>query len=100
MRAVAIRSQYGIADMKAAASPMTLGNMRANSVRTLAVWCLDRDCYYSTILDVAVYPDDVPVPSFGPRLRCERCGHLGADARPNWAERAPRPLFGTAAIHG
>jgi hypothetical protein len=28
------------------------------------------------------------------RLRCERCGHLGADAGPNWAERAPRPLFG------
>ena len=32
------------------------------------------------------YPDDVPVPSFGPRLRCERGGHLGADARPNWNE--------------
>ena len=30
------------------------------------------------------YPDDVPVPSFGPRLRCERCGQLGADAQPNW----------------
>jgi len=26
------------------------------------------------------------VPWFGPRLRCERCGHLGADARPNWNE--------------
>jgi hypothetical protein len=22
----------------------------------------------------------------GPRLRCERCGHLGANARPNWNE--------------
>jgi len=28
----------------------------------------------------------VPVPAFGPRLRCEICGHLGADVRPNWNE--------------
>lgn len=43
------------------------------------------------------YPDDLPVPSFGPRLRCERCGHLSADARPNWNERAPVNLFGSPA---
>jgi hypothetical protein len=28
--------------------------------------------------------DDVPVPSFGPRMVCTRCGIIGADARPNW----------------
>jgi hypothetical protein len=33
-------------------------------------------------------PDDVPVPSFGPRLWCGRWGHLGADARANWNERS------------
>jgi hypothetical protein len=38
------------------------------------------------VVDVERYGDDVPVPWFGPRLRCERCGHLGADARPNWNE--------------
>jgi len=32
------------------------------------------------------YGNDMRVPSFGPRLRCERCGHLRADARPNWNE--------------
>ena len=58
---------------------MTLGNMRANGVRTLAVWCLGRNCGHSSVLDIAGYPDDVLVPSFGPRLRCERCGHLGAE---------------------
>jgi hypothetical protein len=31
-----------------------------------------------TFLDERSYPDDVPVPSFGPRLRCERCGYAGA----------------------
>ena len=53
-------------------APMTLGNMRANGMRTLAVRCLGRGYGYSPVLDVAGYHDDVPVPSFGPRLRCER----------------------------
>jgi hypothetical protein len=30
------------------------------------------------------------VPSFGPRMRCSRCGKLGATAVPNWIERAGR----------
>lgn len=63
---------------------MTLANMRANGVHTLAVWCGGRGCHHHSVLDVSGYGDDLPVPSFGPRLRCERCGHLGADARPNW----------------
>jgi hypothetical protein len=62
---------------------MTLGNMRANGVRTLAVWCLGRNCHHQFILDVSTYADDVTVPSFGSRLRCAVCGHFGADARPN-----------------
>ena len=45
--------------------PMTLGNM------------------------VSTYADDLPVPSFGPRMVCTVCGAIGADARPNWNERAP-----------
>jgi hypothetical protein len=60
--------------------------MRANGVRTLAAWCLGRGCNYFRVLDVTAYADDVPVPSFGRRLRCECRGHLGADARPNWNE--------------
>jgi hypothetical protein len=47
---------------------------------------LGRGCNHQIILNVSNYPDNVPVPSFGPRLRCERCGHLCADARPNWSE--------------
>jgi len=66
--------------------PMTLGNMRANGVHSLGVWCLARGCDHHRVVDVERYGDDVPVPWFGPRRRCERCGHLGADARPNWNE--------------
>jgi hypothetical protein len=49
---------------------MTLGNMRP------------------TEFNVDAHPDDVPVPSFGPRMRCSKCGKLGATAIPNWKERA------------
>ena len=73
---------------------MTLGNMRANGVHTLAVWCSGRGCYHEAVLDVAGYPDDIAVPAFGPRMVCTVCGAIGADARPNWQERAPASLFG------
>ena len=67
-------------------SPMTLGNMRANGVRRLAAWCSGIGCGHHSVVNVERYGDNVPVPWFGPRMRCERCGHLGADARPNWSE--------------
>jgi hypothetical protein len=66
--------------------PMTLGNMRRNGVRGLFVTCLH--CGHHTEVNVDGWPDDVPVPSFGPRMWCSQCGNLGADARPNWKERA------------
>jgi hypothetical protein len=75
-------------------APMTLGNMRANGVRTLAVWCGALGCNHHSALDVSNYSDDVPVPAFGPRMVCTVCGAIGADARPNWQERAPLSLFG------
>jgi hypothetical protein len=36
-------------------------------------------------------PDDVLLPSFGPRMVCTGCGMIGADVRPNWKERPERP---------
>jgi hypothetical protein len=37
---------------------------------------------------------EVTVPSFCPRMVCTVCGAIGADARPNWNERAPASLYG------
>jgi len=63
---------------------MTLGNMRANGVRSLDVSCWRWQ--HRMILSAAPWSDDVPVPTFGPRMVCTRCGIMGADARPNWRE--------------
>jgi hypothetical protein len=69
-------------------APMTLANMRANGVRRLAVYCGALGCHHEAVLDVSSYPDELPVPAFGPRMVCTVCGAIGADARPNWQERA------------
>ena len=42
---------------------MTLGNMRANGVLTLAAWCLGRGCDHFRVLDVSGYPDDARLPA-------------------------------------
>jgi hypothetical protein len=79
---------------RAPSHPMTLRNMRANGVRSLSVSCWL--CHHGAVLAVDRWPDDVPVPSFGPRMVCSGCGIVGADARPNWTERPERPtLTGT-----
>jgi hypothetical protein len=64
---------------------MTLGNMRANGVRSLSAYCWT--CHHDAVLNVDHYPDTVPVPAFGPRMVCTGCGMICADARPNWRER-------------
>ena len=76
---------------------MTLGNMRQNGVRTLAITCGAVWCNHHAVLDVDAFVDDLAVPSFGPRMVCTVCGAIGADARPNWNERASVNLFGSHA---
>jgi hypothetical protein len=71
--------------------PMTLGNMRENGVRSLDVTCWQ--CHHRAIMSADPWSDDVPVPTFGPRMVCTRCGIVGADARPNWKEQ-PAQLSG------
>jgi hypothetical protein len=42
------------------------------------------------VLSAERWSDDVPVPTFGPRMVRTNCGIIGADARPNWREQPPR----------
>jgi hypothetical protein len=66
--------------------PMTLANMRENGVRSTAAWCGNRFCGHQSVFNADYLPADVTIPSIGPKLRCSVCGHLGADARPDWSE--------------
>jgi hypothetical protein len=63
--------------------------MRSLGVRSLAVSC--ELCHHAAVLSAGPWPDHVPVPSFGPRMVCTRCGIIGADAQPNRREQAQRP---------
>jgi len=65
---------------------MTLGNMRRNGVRDLFVTC--KHCVHYAHVNVDAWPDDLAVLSFGARMRCSKCGRLGAMVRPDWSERA------------
>jgi hypothetical protein len=65
---------------------MTLGNMRANGVRSLDVSCWL--CHHRAVLSAEPWPDHIPAPAFGPRMVCTKCGIIGADARPHWPEKA------------
>jgi hypothetical protein len=71
-----------------AGEPMTLGNMRANGVRSLDVSCWQ--CHHRAILSAHPWPDHVPVPSFGPRMVCRRADQAtvagrGTSGRIPWA---------------
>jgi hypothetical protein len=56
-----------MAGFKDQIEPMTLGNMRANGVRSLDVSCWQ--CHHQAIVSADPWPDDVPVPSWCPRSR-------------------------------
>ena len=66
---------------------MTLGNMRANGVRSLIVICTNVTCRHEAIVNVDGQGDAAFVPALGRLMRCQQCGQCGADVRPNWIER-------------
>jgi hypothetical protein len=57
----------------------------AGERRSLAV-----SCHHLGIISAAPWPDDVPVPAFGRRMVCTKCGIVGADARPSCQEQRAR----------
>ena len=65
--------------------PMTLANMRANGVRSLAVAC--HLCHHEALMNMDAFGDAVAVPAFGPCMVCTSCR---TDVRPNWLEREER----------
>jgi hypothetical protein len=76
------------------ARDVSMSNCKTCGVRSLSVSCWL--CHHGAVLAVDRWADEVPVPSFGPRMVCTGCGIVGADARPDWTERPARAsLTGT-----
>jgi hypothetical protein len=68
-----------------AGDPMTLGNMRANGVRSLAVSC--HLCHHQAVLSADRWPDDMPVPTFGPRMACTAASSVPMRGRTGASKR-------------
>jgi hypothetical protein len=67
-----------------AASPMTLGNMRYNGTRSVAVTC---NCGHEAVVNCDRWLDGIGVPNIRFLLRCSKCGERPRETRPNWLER-------------
>jgi hypothetical protein len=75
--------------MRKLIGPMSLGNMRRLGPRSLIVTCTA--CGHHTAFNVDEWPNEILVPSFGPHIACEKCGHLGASVRPDWTQLRGAP---------
>jgi hypothetical protein len=76
--------------------PVTLGHIRGHGCRDLLVYCASIQCNHRTKLCADHLPDETPIRALGTRMVCTRCGHRGADVRPDWSPHmAPlRPGMG------
>jgi hypothetical protein len=72
---------------------MTLGNMRANGVRMVAVYCNAPYCHHSADVDVDGMPDELAMLFLARKFRCSRCGSKQVSARPAW-HTSLRPRMG------
>jgi hypothetical protein len=73
--------------------PMDLANMSRQGVCHLIAYCLNDSCRHQALIDVSSYPGDTPVPWFGGKVVCAKCGARGRriDVRPNWKEAPGMP---------
>lgn len=79
------------------AAKIMLGEMRAGrgGTRSLQVYCLNPRCRHMVRIAPAEadkWPDDVRLSDLEPKLICSKCGHRGADVRPDFNP----PKMGTA----
>jgi hypothetical protein len=66
--------------------PVTLGSMRAGGLRSVLAYCGNPGCGHGGSVNVDAWADDVVLGDLQRRMRCQVCGHLGADVRPNFSD--------------
>jgi hypothetical protein len=62
-----------------------MGHIRSHGCRNLLVYCGAINCNHSVVINGDHLPDDLPIRSLCSRMVCQRCGHRGADVRPDWS---------------
>jgi hypothetical protein len=70
--------------------PVTLSHIRGHGCRYLLVYCNALDCNHSAQLNADHLPDNTPIRPLGRRMVCTRCGHRGAEVRPDWRPHTNR----------
>jgi hypothetical protein len=64
--------------------PVTLGHIRGHGCCDLLVYCGSINCHHSVTMNTDHLSDDTLIRPLGSRMVCTRCGHVGADVRPDW----------------
>jgi hypothetical protein len=63
----------------------------------LLVYCNSISCDHSVTMNADHMPDETPILPLGTRMACSRCGHRGADVRPDWSPHTNKPQPGMPA---
>jgi hypothetical protein len=75
----------------------TIGYVRGLKISRLCICCEgkregDWPCHHTSSMSIEGLPDETTLISIERRLRCEKCGTLGAaEVRPNWNELTAQP---------
>jgi hypothetical protein len=67
-------------------APMTLANMRAHGVLSIAAHCERTACGRTAVGNVDGLADTLPVPDVALKLRCSECDGRRIKTIPNWLE--------------
>jgi hypothetical protein len=63
----------------------TMANIREQGITTLWATCQRIGCGHEAKIDASGFPDDMPVPDVGLRLRCSRCGGRNVHTMADWS---------------
>jgi hypothetical protein len=70
---------------------VTLAHIRRLGCRDLLVYCGSIHCSHGGKLSGDRFSDETPIRPLGARMVCTKCGHVGADVRPDWSPHTNRP---------
>jgi hypothetical protein len=65
--------------------PVTLGHIRSHGCRDLLIYCGSITCSHSAAINGDHLPGETVVRALGTKMVCMKCGHIGADVRPDWS---------------